>query len=144
MASFIRFAGSSIGLAEKGIEVVKVLAMPAMTLAERLAAVVDDRTAAVLVSQCCTPMAHPAEPPSDARGVRAAAWGRVVGGCLSRAQRRAVLSYQEGLKRAYIVCGGYKHCQLGPRNALLRFPADTKLRPVFREWFSDFAVLSRH
>ena len=36
-------------LAEEGIEVIKVPAMPAATLAERLAISVDDRTAAVLV-----------------------------------------------------------------------------------------------
>src|SRR5438477_8200627 len=45
-------------LAEEGIEVVKVAALPAATLAERLAQVVDDRTAAVLVSAVLYTNAH--------------------------------------------------------------------------------------
>src|SRR5207247_11384935 len=45
-------------LAEEGIEVVKVAAQPAATLAERLGAAVDDRTAAVLVSAVLYANAH--------------------------------------------------------------------------------------
>ena len=45
-------------LAEEGIDVVKVPALPAATLAERLARVVDDRTAAVLVSAVLYTNAH--------------------------------------------------------------------------------------
>ena len=37
----------------------------------------------------------------------------------------------------------YKHCQLGPGNAFLRFPADCSLRPVFTWWFSEFTDLSK-
>lgn len=45
-------------LAEEGIEVIKVPAMPATTLAERLAISVDDGTAAVLVSSVLYENAH--------------------------------------------------------------------------------------
>src|SRR5206468_6989598 len=45
-------------LAEEGIAVVKVPALPATTLAERLAHAVDDRTAAVLVSAVLYENAH--------------------------------------------------------------------------------------
>src|SRR5947199_10027738 len=45
-------------LAEEGIEVIKVPAMPSATLAERLAISVDDRTAAVLVSAVLYTNAH--------------------------------------------------------------------------------------
>ena len=45
-------------LAEEGIAVVKVPALPAATLAERLAHAVDDRTAAVLVSAVLYENAH--------------------------------------------------------------------------------------
>src|SRR2546427_8286075 len=45
-------------LAEEGIAVVKVSALPAATLAERLARTVDDRTAAVLVSAVLYENAH--------------------------------------------------------------------------------------
>src|SRR5437879_10155598 len=45
-------------LAEEGITVVKVPALPAATLAERLARTVDDRTSAVLVSAVLYENAH--------------------------------------------------------------------------------------
>src|SRR5438046_4526431 len=45
-------------LAEEGIAVVKVPALPATTLAERLAQALDDRTAAVLVSAVLYENAH--------------------------------------------------------------------------------------
>ena len=45
-------------LAEEGIEVVKVAAQPAATLAERLGTAVDDRTAAVLASAVLYANAH--------------------------------------------------------------------------------------
>src|SRR5258705_12814044 len=45
-------------LAEEGIEVIKVPAMPAATLAERLAITVDDQTAAGLVSAVLYANAH--------------------------------------------------------------------------------------
>src|SRR5947208_16120978 len=45
-------------LAEEGIEVVKVVALPPATLAQRLAEKVDDRTAAVLVSAVLYTNAH--------------------------------------------------------------------------------------
>ena len=45
-------------LAEEGIEIVRLPAVPATTLAERLAAVVDDKTAAVLVSEALYRNAH--------------------------------------------------------------------------------------
>src|SRR5207237_5909213 len=32
---------------------------------------------------------------------------------------------------------------LGPGNAFLRFPADTRLRPVFTGWFSEFTDLTK-
>jgi len=41
------------------------------------------------------------------------------------------------------VGGGYKYCQLGPRNAFLRFPAGTTLRPVVTGWFSEFTDLTQ-
>ena len=50
---------------------------------------------------------------------------------------------KEALERAYVVGGGYKYCQLGPGNAFLRFPADTRLRPVFTGWFSEFTDLTK-
>jgi kynureninase len=130
-------------LAEEGIEVVKLSAVPAATLTERLAAVVDDNTAAVLVSAVLYTNAH------IVPNLRA-----TLEACERHGAELLVDAYhalnvvpfslkKEGLERAYIVGGGYKYCQLGPGNAFLRFPADTTLRPVFTGWFSEFTDLSK-
>jgi kynureninase len=48
----------------------------------------------------------------------------------------------ERLGGAFIVGGGYKYCQLGEGNAVLRLPPDCVLRPVITGWYSEFALLS--
>jgi len=130
-------------LAEEGIEVIKVPAMPAATLAERLAITVDDRTAAVLVSAVLYANAHIVP---NLRVVQEAC-DRVGAELLVDAYHALnVVPFtlvEEGLERAYVVGGGYKYCQLGPGNAFLRFPQDTDLRPVVTGWFSEFTDLSR-
>src|SRR5438445_2761601 len=130
-------------LAEEGIDVVKVAALPAATLADRLARVVDDRTAAVLVSAVLYTNAHIVPHLS----VTLEACQRVGAELLVDAYHALnVVPFslkKEGLQRAYIVGGGYKYCQLGPGNAFLRFPADTTLRPVVAGSFSEFTDLSK-
>ena len=130
-------------LAEEGIEVIKVPAMPAATLSERLGVTIDDRTAAVLVSAVLYTNAH------IVRNLRT-----VLDACERVGAKLLVDAYhalnvvpfslvEEGLQGAYIVGGGYKYCQLGPGNAFLRFPEGTDLRPVVTGWFSEFTDLSR-
>jgi kynureninase len=130
-------------LAEEGVEVIKVAATPAATLAERLAAVVDDKTAAVLVSAVLYTNAHIV--PNLRTTLEA---------CERHGAELLVDAYhalnvvpfslkKEALERAYVVGGGYKYCQLGPGNAFLRFPADCALRPVVTGWFSEFTDLSQ-
>jgi kynureninase len=130
-------------LAEEGIEVIKVPAMPAATLAERLAITVDDQTAAVLVSAVLYANAHIVP---NLRAVQDAC-ERVGAELLVDAYHALnVVPFslvEEGLQRAFVVGGGYKYCQLGPGNAFLRFPQDTNLRPVVTGWFSEFTDLSR-
>jgi kynureninase len=130
-------------LAEEGIEVVKVAAEPAATLAERLAQRVDDRTAAVLVSAVLYTNAHIV---SDLRAtLEACEWsGAELLVDAYHALNAIPFSLKvEGLEGAYVVGGGYKYCQLGPGNAFLRFPADTTLRPVVTGWFSEFTDLTK-
>jgi kynureninase len=130
-------------LAEEGVQLVKVVATPAATLAQRLADVVDDRTAAVLVSAVLYTNAH------IVPNLRATleACERVGAELLVDAYHALnVVPFslkKEGLDRAYVVGGGYKYCQLGPGNAFLRFPADTTLRPVVTGWFSEFTDLTK-
>ena len=127
-------------LAEEGIEIERVAARPVVTLAERLAAAVDHRTALVVVSSVLYETAE-IVPHLEA----------VARACEARGAELLVDAYHHlnvvpfdvralGLERAFVTGGGYKYCQLGEGNAFLRFPADTELRPVLTGWFSEFAT----
>src|SRR5258705_501797 len=130
-------------LAEEGIEVIKVPATPVSSLAERIAVTVDDRTAAVLVSAV---LYASAQIVPNLRAVQEAV-ERVGAELLVDAYHALnVVPFsliEEGLQRAYVVGGGYKYCQLGPGNAVLRFPEGSDLRPVVTGWVSEFTDLGR-
>lgn len=129
-------------LAEEGIEVVRVFAGDANTLAERLTAEVDDRTAAILVSTVLFES------------------GRIVPGLgevQTAAQRHGAellvdtyhqlnivpFSLEEaGLTAAYAVGGGYKYAQLGEGNCVLWVPEGRRARPVITGWFAEFDALA--
>jgi kynureninase len=128
-------------LAEAGVEVVKVDALPADTAAERIARAVDDRTAAVLVSSVYFLNAHIVPD-----------LGTVAAACERAGARLLVDAYhhlnvvpfsirEAGLETAFVTGGGYKYCQLGEGNAFLRVPRDTELRPVLTGWFAEFGAL---
>ena len=129
-------------LGEEGIAVVTVPALPAATLAERLAHAVDDRTAAVLVSAVLYENAHIV--PNLAH---------VLAACRRAGAELLVDAYhaldvvpfslqRDRLLEACVVGGGYKYCQLGEGNAFLRIPAGCTLRPVITGWFSEFEMLA--
>lgn len=129
-------------LAEEGIELYVESADEPSTLAERLAAAVDDRTAAVLVSLVLFRS------------------GRIVPGLaeLARAAARhgaelVVDVYHQlnvvpcdlaaaGLDGAFVVGGGYKYCQMGEGVCFLRVPPGRDLRPAITGWFAEFAALT--
>ena len=130
-------------LAEERVEVVKVAALPAATLAMRLSEAVDERTAAVLVSCVLFQNAH-----------IVSGLGGVLEVCESLGAELLVDAYhstnvvpysigRETLDRAFVVGGGYKYMQMGEGNCWLRFPADCRLRPVYTGWFSEFAALAQ-
>ncbi len=129
-------------LAEEGIAVVKVPALPAATLAERLARAVDDRTAAVLVSAVLYENAHVV--PNLAHLLEACR--RLRAELLVDAYHALnVLPFSlrtERLAQAFVVGGGYKYCQLGEGNCFLRIPSGCTLRPVITGWFSEFEALA--
>ncbi len=130
-------------LAEEGlVEVVKVAALPAVDLAAKLVAAVNDRTAAVLVSSVLYQNAHIV--PN---------LGEVLEACQRVGAELLVDAYhalnvlpfsiaRERLEGAFVVGGGYKYCQLGEGNCCLRFPRDGTLRPVLTGWYSEFSALS--
>ncbi|MEM6792755.1 MAG: kynureninase [Acidobacteriota bacterium] len=129
-------------LEEVGIEVVRVSSRDAETLAERLAAEVDDRTAAVL---CSTVLFHDSRiVPGLERALRAA---QIHGAelLLDTYHHLAVVPCDlegAGLDAAFAVGGGYKYCQLGEGNCFLRVPPGRDLRPVVTGWFAEFEDLS--
>ena len=128
---------------ERAIEVVKVGAIPADTLAERLVAALDDRTAAVLASSVLFGNAH-----------LVSGLDRVLAACRRVGAELLVDAYHqlnvvpcslvdEGLADAFVVGGGYKYCQLGEGNCFLRVPPGREhLRPLLTGWFSEFALLA--
>ncbi len=129
-------------LAEEGVDVHKVDAVPAATVAERLADAVSDRTAAVLASAVYYENAH------IVPGLR-----QVLETCQLVGAELLVDVYhalnvlpfslaEQGLQGSYVVGGGYKYCQLGEGNCFLRAPAGCEMRPVVTGWFSEFGVLS--
>lgn len=132
-------------LAEEGrLEVSRVAADPVPTLGERLAASVDARTAAVLVSSVLFGTAR------IVPNLRA-----VAEACRRTGAELLVDGYhqvnvvpvdlaRDGLTGAFFVGGGYKYCQLGEGVAFLRVPPGRDdLRPVLTGWYSEFARLTQ-
>lgn len=130
-------------LGEEWLEVEVVAARPAETLAERLAARADGRTAAVLVSAVLF---------EDARIVPGL--GELAAACARRGVELLVDAYHAlgalpfpialmGLQAAWIVGGGYKYLQLGEGNCFLRLPRHAHaLRPAITGWFAEFDALA--
>jgi len=131
-------------LDEEGwIEIVRLPAADPETLAECLAAAVDDRTAAVLASAVLF---------KNARVVPGL--GTVAAAARRHGARLLVDVYhvlgalpyslsEEGLEDAFIVGGGYKYLQLGEGNCFLRTPPGCDLRPLYTGWFAEFEGLER-
>ena len=129
-------------LSEEGIEVVRVPARPVNLLAERLARMVTDRTAAVLVSAVLYENAH-IVPHLEVALQACRRFGAEL--LVDAYHALNVVPFSlvtERLESAYVVGGGYKYCQLGEGNAFLRMPPDCALRPVITGWYSEFALLS--
>jgi kynureninase len=128
-------------LAEEGIDVARIAAHPANTLADRMASAVDDRTLAVLMSSVLFETAA-IVPGLD--GVAAA--------CSRHGAELMIDGYHHlnavpfdlsamGLRSAFVIGGGYKYCQLGEGNCFLRVPDGRRLRPVLTGWFAEFEAL---
>lgn len=124
-------------LEEEEVEVVRVPTTPVESLAERVAAAVDDRTAAVVVSSVLyeTSLIVP--------GLAA-----VAAACERSGTELLVDAYHQlgvvplcveadGLRDAWILGGGYKYLQLGEGNCFLRIPPGRdRMRPVVTGWFA--------
>ena len=128
-------------LEQEGVEAVRVPARPASSVGERLAAAIDDRAAAAIVSSVFYDS-------GEIAGSLAAAAARCercgVALLVDVYHQLNVLpcSLQaDGLEGAFITGGGYKYCQLGEGNAFLRAPLDSDPRPVITGWFAEYDAL---
>ena len=129
---------------ETWIEIVKVSASPASSIAERLVASTDERTAAVLASSILYKNAHIVP---NLRSV--AERCRKVGAefVVDAYHQINVIPFSveaDGFADAFVTGGGYKYCELGEGNAYLRVPPGRDhLRPIVTGWFSEFARLTK-
>jgi kynureninase len=130
-------------LDEADLEVVRLTAAPAETLAGRMAAEVDERTSAVLVSAVLFETARIV----PGLGELAASCARVGAELLVDVYHAlGALPFrvaEERLESAWIVGGGYKYLQLGEGNCFLRLPPQAEqMRPVITGWFAEFELLA--
>jgi kynureninase len=128
------------GLSATGLEIARLPAHPVETLAERLAAAIDPRTAAVLTSAVFFETAR-IMPRLDelAAACRRSATPLLVDAY--HALGVVPFSLRElGLESALVTGGGYKYLQLGEGNCFLRLPAGLDLRPVVTGWFAEFGT----
>lgn len=125
---------------EPPLAIVRVPAHPADTVAERLGAALDDRTACVIASSVLYETAETV-PHLDAV---AAACAKVSAELLIDAYHHLnVVPFDisaMGLADAFVTGGGYKYCQLGEGNAFLRVPSSRRMRPILTGWFAEFAA----
>lgn len=130
-------------LGEEGLEVVRLRAEPAETLAERMAAALDDRASAVLVSSVLFET-----------GRIVPHLGALARACVEAGAELLVDAYHAlgalpfrvpelELEAAWVVGGGYKYLQLGEGNCFLRLPPQAEtMRPVLTGWFAEFEALA--
>lgn len=128
-------------LNETRVEVVKVATEPVSTLAERLVAQVNAKTAAVL----CSAVLFQSGRVVPQLGELAAACERAEVPLLLDAYHAVnVLPWSLNelqLGSAFVVGGGYKYCQFGEGNCFLRVPKDCDWRPLVTGWYAEFATL---
>ena len=126
-------------LAEGALEVERVPARPADTLAERLAAAAGEGTAAVLVSAVLF---------EDARIVPHL--DGLAAACAARGVELIVDAYHAlgaapfaAPPSAWVIGGGYKYLQLGEGNCFLRVPEHAwTWRPLITGWYAEFDALA--
>ena len=131
-------------LGEEGLDVVRLPAEPADSLAERLADAVDERTGAVLVSAVLFETARIV----PGLGALARACARVGAELVVDAYHAlGAMPFplaDQGLDDAWVVGGGYKYLQLGEGNCFLRVPAHAhEWRPAITGWFAEFSALAQ-
>jgi len=129
-------------LGEERLEVVRVASAPAGTLAERLAAEVDERTSAVLVSSVLFETSSIVPGLGDLAAACERAGAELLVDAYHALGNMPFPLHELGLGGAWVTGGGYKYLQLGEGNCFLRVPAHAdELRPAITGWYAEFATL---
>jgi kynureninase len=129
-------------LDEEGLAVVRLQVDPVETLAERMAAAVDERTSAVLVSAVLFETARIVPGLDGLARACARAGAELLVDVYHALGALPFTVAAQGLERAWIVGGGYKYLQLGEGNCFMRLPPQAEtMRPVFTGWFAEFDEL---
>jgi kynureninase len=130
-------------LSEAGLDVVRLPAQPADTLAARLAEAVDERTSAVLVSAVLFETAHLVGGLEALARACAHAGAEIVVDAYHALGAVPFALHEQGLGSAWVLGGGYKYLQLGEGNCFLRLPAHAEeLRPAVTGWYAEFGALA--
>lgn len=131
-------------LAEDGrLQVVRVASDPPDAIAERLAAAVDGRTAAVLVSSVLFGNAAIVPGLGSVAAASRRAGAELLVDVYHQLNVVPCSLPAEGLEEAFVVGGGYKYCQLGEGNCFLRVPPHARAyRPVVTGWYGEFEHLT--
>jgi kynureninase len=129
-------------LAEEGFEVVNVPSRPVDTLADRVVASLNSRTACAMLSSV---LFETAEIVPGLELVAAACRRDGIPLLLDAYHHLNVVPFDLGaaLADVFVTGGGYKYCQLGEGNCFLRVPPDTAMRPVLTGWFAAFDSLEQ-
>jgi kynureninase len=128
---------------EAGLEVVRLPAAPADTLAARLAEAVDERTSAVFVSAVLFETAHVVGGLGALARTCAQAGAEIVVDAYHALGAVPFPLREQGLGSAWVLGGGYKYLQLGEGNCFLRLPAHAEdLRPAITGWYAEFGALA--
>jgi kynureninase len=130
-------------LNEAGLDVARLPAHPADTLAARLAEAVDERTSAVLVSAVLFETAHIVGGLEALARACAGAGAEIVVDAYHALGAVPFALHEQGLASAWVLGGGYKYLQLGEGNCFLRLPAHAEqLRPAVTGWYAEFGALA--
>jgi len=127
-------------LEEAGVEVCWVSAQPIASLAERMAAELNESTAAVL---CWSVLFETSSVVPELPALSAAARDRGVPFLVDAYHAFGVLPFSmaELGEDVFLVAGGYKYAQWGEGCCFMRVPSACTMRPVYTGWFSDFGGL---
>lgn len=125
-------------IAQLGFEVIQVPVEPATTVVERLSALIDEQTLAVVVSSVFRQNGHIA-PELDTLLPLCKHHGAEL--FVNAHYSINVLSFSVrdyNLEQAFVVGNANNYCQMGDGLCFMHVPADCQLQPVITSWFGSF------